>query len=73
MNFAFIQKLIDKWWITPAWWRLIEAFIICLWAYITSALISWEAFNMQSMIIATVTPLALYFRKRKADLLDDNQ
>jgi Flp pilus assembly protein TadB len=66
----FIKKLIDKWYISKAGWRIIETAIICWFTYILWAIISWEVLSFQALLVATITPIYLWMSKAQRDLLN---
>lgn len=67
MTLKFIKKLIKEWYITSAWWRLLESAIICWITYLLWAIISWEALSFNWLIVAIITPIYLYMTKKERD------
>ncbi len=70
MNLLFVQKLINNWWISPAWWRLIEVWILSWIVYLLSSLMTWDTFSIQALMIAILTPVSVYINKQYRDYLD---
>lgn len=65
----FIKKLIDKWYISKAGWRIIETAVVCWVTYALGSIISWEVFNLNAFLIAIITPIYLWMSKAQRDLL----
>jgi len=69
----FIWILIKKWYISKAGWRIIETALVCGFTYLLWAIISWDALNLQALIIATITPVYLWVSKAQRDLISKSK
>lgn len=67
LNIPMLTQWIEKGYISPLIWRVIEASIISGTLYVLTAIMDWSVFSWQALVMAIGTPILFALNKAQRD------